>query len=51
MKDVRIEKMNVVVDGKTLWAIIDDYGYTMFQIFSITKPIHLLDVYKEKELA
>lgn len=45
--------MSVVVDGKRLWAIIDDYGNTMFQVFSVKEPIYLKDKFnnKVKELA
>lgn len=53
MKNIDIKKMTPVIDGKHLWAIIDDYGHTMFQIFSVKEPIYLKDKYnvKVKELA
>lgn len=50
MKKVKIEKMNVTVDGKSLWAVIDEDGHTMFQVFSVKEPVHILDMFNEKEL-
>lgn len=40
---IKVDKMNHILDGKHLWALIGEHGITMIQVYSKEYPKTIVD--------
>lgn len=47
MNEITYEKMSQIDGNKKLYAILDQYGHTIIQVWSETEPIDIINILKK----